>query len=437
MAICPSAKLSIGWLTMFVVGSDLFVVSPLLPLIAADYGISPGSAGLSVTVFSLTYMLTAPILSHIADRIGLGRMLTYCLFAFGVANLLTAVAGNLTWLLAARLVAGASAAGVSPSVYALIGSTAPVDRRASWLAFVVSGLLMSLSLSAPIAALAGPSLGWPAVFAGLATLSLLLLQANRRVWPDEYRAQNLGLPPLRGLTTAAVAPRLAPTIVWSTAVYAMYTYLGAGLTSLGYSTEEIAEVILFYGCGAIGGVLIGGRMTDRLGAKLTSAIGLAGLCCCFLLLRFALQAEVLVACAFGLASAVAQLFFPAQQAGLANDFPARRATIQAWNNSALFLGISLGSLVGGEALSLVGFEANLTVSAVIAIAGWTLNWAVVPGPIRLSRPGRSACVSRHMPDRLNHAGDHWQVHRHRSSRPELAIYREGAAMQLDNGFREG
>jgi len=62
MAICPSAKLAIGWLTMFVVGSDLFVVSPLLPLIAADYGISPGSAGLSVTVFSLTYMLTVPIL---------------------------------------------------------------------------------------------------------------------------------------------------------------------------------------------------------------------------------------------------------------------------------------------------------------------------------------------------------------------------------------
>jgi predicted MFS family arabinose efflux permease len=404
--ICPPAKLAIGWLTMFVVGSDLFVVSPLLPLIAADYGISPASAGLSVTLFSLTYMLTAPILSHIADRIGLGRMLTYCLFAFGVANLLTAVAGNLTWLLAARLIAGMSAAGVSPSVYALIGGTAPVERRASWLALVVSGLLMSLSLSAPIAALAGPSLGWPAVFAGLAILSLVLLKANRRVWPDEYRAHDLTLPLLRGVTTAAVAPRLAPTVVWSTAVYAMYTYLGAGLTSLGYSTEEIAEVILFYGCGAIGGVLVGGRVTDRLGAKLTSAIGLAGLCCCFLLLRFALHAEVLVGCTFGLASAVAQLFFPAQQAGLANDFPTRRATILAWNNSALFLGISLGSLVGGQAIALVGFEASLTISAVIAIVAWAINWAVVPDPARLSGPGWWRCASRHIADRGDPAGGH-------------------------------
>jgi predicted MFS family arabinose efflux permease len=82
LAIGPLNELAIGWLTMFVVGSDLFVVSPLLPLIAADYGISPSLAGLSVTVFSLTYMLSAPILGHIADRIGRGRVLTYCLCAF-------------------------------------------------------------------------------------------------------------------------------------------------------------------------------------------------------------------------------------------------------------------------------------------------------------------------------------------------------------------
>ena len=46
--------------------------------------------------------------------------------------------------------------------------------------------------------------------------------------------------------------------------------------------EEIAGVIVLYGCGAISGVLLGGRMTDRLGAQLTSTIGLVGLCLCFL-----------------------------------------------------------------------------------------------------------------------------------------------------------
>ena len=86
-------------------------------------------------------------------------------------------------------------------------------------------------------------------------------------------------------STAVVAPRLAPTVVWSTALYAMYTYLGDGLTSFGYSAEEIAEVILFYGCGAIIGVLIGGRMTDRLRAqsrraRSASPVSACVFCCC-------------------------------------------------------------------------------------------------------------------------------------------------------------
>ena len=57
----PRARLIVGWLTMFVIGTDLFVVSPLLPMIAADYHLSPAAAGLAVTLFSLAYMVSAPL----------------------------------------------------------------------------------------------------------------------------------------------------------------------------------------------------------------------------------------------------------------------------------------------------------------------------------------------------------------------------------------
>src|SRR5205807_10127743 len=171
------AQLATAWLTMFVVGSDLFVVSPLLPLISADYAVPPASAGLSVTVFAVTYMLSAPALGHLADRVGRVRVLTYCLGAFGAANLLTAIAGDFTWLLASRIVPGAAAAGASPSIYAL-------ERRATRLAIVVSGLLLSLSVGTPIGLLTAASLGWPVVFTALAVLSLILAWANNRVWHD-------------------------------------------------------------------------------------------------------------------------------------------------------------------------------------------------------------------------------------------------------------
>ena len=86
-----------------------------------------------------------------------------------------------------------------------------------------------------------------------------------------------------------------------------------------------------------------------------------------------------------MSSAVAQLFFPAQQAGLANDFPRQRAAVLAWNNSALFLGISLGSLLGAEAVAAGSFDANLTISAGIALAGCIVNAILVPGRLPLRR----------------------------------------------------
>ena len=304
----PVARLAIGWLTMFLIGTDLFVVSPLLPLIAADYQISPALAGLSVAMFALSYMVSAPLLGHLADRFGRRRMLTCCLLGFAAGNLLTASAGNFAWLLSARLFAGAAAAGVSPSLYAVVAGFAPPDRRATWLALVVSGLLLSLSLGAPIGGLVGAFFGWPSIFTILAGFSLLLLWLNQQVWPEDYGCGNIAAQ-RHAWALANLSGRLAPMVAWSAALYGVYIYLGAGLAAYGFSTGKIAATILIYGCGAIAGVLIGGRMVDRIGAKPTSGVGLAGLSVCLLLIQIAIDAGMLATFAFGAASAAAQLFF--------------------------------------------------------------------------------------------------------------------------------
>jgi predicted MFS family arabinose efflux permease len=390
MRVRPLAGLVTGWLTMFVIGTDLFVVSPLLPMIAADYRVSPAVAGLSVTVFALTYMVSAPLFGHAADRIGRRRVLLCCLVVFAIANLLTAAAASLFWLLAARLVAGAAAAGVSPAVYALVGSAAPPDRRATWMALVVSGLLVSLALGAPIGAWAGALFGWMPVFAALAVLSLCLIWPNSRIWLRYQGTANAAGIHLEALPTTLVIRRLMPMLLWSTGLYGMYTYLGVGLATAGFSTGETARAILFYGCGAIAGVLLGGRLADRLGARLTAALSFVGLSACFLVLALAVHTAIMVEFALALTSAVAQLFFPAQQAGLANDFPSRRATMLAWNNSALFFGITLGSLVGGQAVAFAGFEASLVICAGIALLGCMITGIVVPPPARVQRADHPA-----------------------------------------------
>jgi predicted MFS family arabinose efflux permease len=379
-------RLAVAWCTLFVIGTDLFVVSPLLPSIANQFGVPSAEAGLSVTAFAIAYMVSAPFFGQVADRVGRLPMLSWCLVGFAAANLLTAAASSLGWLLAARALAGAATAGVSPSIYALVGEAAPPARRASWMAIAVSGLLCSLSFGAPLGALIGEAFGWVKVFDLLAGLSLFLVLCNRRVWSAAAGAV--------AVTTAAGAPigalllRMLPIIVWSTALYGVYTYLGAWLSRRGFSTEDIAQVILCYGIGAIVGALGGGRVADRIGVKAAMAWSLFGLFLAFALLPFLMRSGIPIGVGFGVASVLAQVFFPAQQAGLVADFPTQRATALAWNSSSLFLGIALGSLLGSQIAAHGSFETSLMVGAGIALIGVVVNWLVVPPrqPVRSAPP---------------------------------------------------
>src|SRR5207248_11430750 len=108
------ARLAVGWLTLFVVGTDLFVVSPLLPSIAGDFVLSPAAAGLSATLFCVAYMVTAPLLGGLADRVGRRPTLVACLIGFAIANGLTGTAADFASLLAYRVLAGTAAAGIAP-----------------------------------------------------------------------------------------------------------------------------------------------------------------------------------------------------------------------------------------------------------------------------------------------------------------------------------
>jgi predicted MFS family arabinose efflux permease len=150
----------------------------------------------------------------------------------------------------------------------------------------------------------------------------------------------------------------------------MYTYLGAGLTTLDYTPGAIAEIVFIYGAAAFAGALLGGRIADRLGPEVAIRVSLIGLCVCFTFLQFAIQHGALVELAFAMTSLFAQIFFPAQQSLLLNEFPTRNSTALAWNNSALFLGMALGSLVGGQVMAFAGFTAILPISAAVTIAGW-------------------------------------------------------------------
>jgi predicted MFS family arabinose efflux permease len=352
--------------TLLVVGTDLFVVSPLLPAIAAEYDVSAGAAGMSVTVFSVAYLLSAPLMGVLADRIGRRAVLVSGLVVFALANLLTGLAPTFLFLLASRAVAGIGAAAVTPSVQALVGQVAPPQRRATWMSVAVAGFLISLTTGAPIGTAAGALFGWRAAFVGLGGLGLILAVVNRAVWP-------------RGTGTAESADRIpvrttvravSVTGLWAFAVYGLYTYLGAGLRDAGFSTGALALALVLFGIGAVSGSLLGGRLADRFGARRISSLSLLLLAAVQVVVGLAVHAPApVLLVTLGLFALVAYPCLPAFQARLVGAFAPRIGSVFAWNSCFMYLGTSLGAATGGLLFGAVSFESITWAGAAAGVVG--------------------------------------------------------------------
>ena len=200
---------AMGWLTLFLIGTDLFVMSPLLPSITRELDVPAADGGWAVTTFAAAYLVGGPSFGSLADRTSRSRVLGIGLAVFALANLATALVDSFAALLAVRALAGLAASGVTPSVYALVSSAAPPAKRAMWLAVVTSGLLTALITGAPAGTLMADAVGWRGVFVVMAIASVLILGV---IWASAVRprrpaaAVGASGPPPQPAATAAPPP---------------------------------------------------------------------------------------------------------------------------------------------------------------------------------------------------------------------------------------
>ncbi|MCY0898552.1 MAG: MFS transporter [Firmicutes bacterium] len=367
-------RLAVGWVTLFTIGTDLFVVSPLLPAIAQRYAILPSNAGLMVASFSLLYAAAAPGFGATSDRIGKRTVIVIGLFGFTVANVLTSFAPSFSWLLVSRGLAGFSAAAVTPSIYGVTGDVAPVERRGRWLAIVGSGLLMALWLGAPIGTFVAEFTRWPVVFRGLAVGSGLLSVVNRMVWPLGRTSRAVTASHAEPEMFRRILSEIRVTLFWGAAVYGFYTFLGTGLRLYDHvSAGFVAVALVAYGMGATVGSLFGGQLADRWGARRVSTGSLVSWAILMALVGVVFHTGAWLLPLLALLSFSGYAFFPAFQAGLAETFSQQRGTAMAWNNTALYVGIALGSVTGGRIIPR-SFGALVFVCAMMALLGALFNF---------------------------------------------------------------
>ena len=125
---------AVGWLTLFLNGTEQNNMSPLLPAITHELGVPAADGGWAVTTFAAAYLVGGPSFGSLADRTSRSRVLGIALAVFALANLATALAGSFAVLLAVRALAGLAASGVTPwSTPWSAAPRRPRSGRCGWL----------------------------------------------------------------------------------------------------------------------------------------------------------------------------------------------------------------------------------------------------------------------------------------------------------------
>jgi predicted MFS family arabinose efflux permease len=265
------------WLLLLVLAAvqfthivDFMIIMPLGPVFKDAMDLSPVEFGSVVAAYSISAGIAGLLAARFLDRFGRKAALLTLYGGFTIGTLLCAVAPNYVLLLAARTVAGAFGGTAASVVLAIVGDAFPDSRRGTAMGVVMSAFSVASIAGVPLGLVIAAWLGWPATFAMLAVISVLILGLAAQV-----------LPPLRGhlgheevgtATTWDVlsdpnhlrAFGLTVGLVFSSFVIA--PHLPTYLVCNGVLTQS--DLTLMYLCGGIatlGTLTFFGRLADRHG----------------------------------------------------------------------------------------------------------------------------------------------------------------------------
>lgn len=338
----------------FAVGTDAFVVAGFLPEMANELGVTEAAAGYSVTVFAICYAVFSPLLATITATVPRRRLLVAALVVLGLANLGTAFAPNFTLLLASRVLAALGAAAYTPNAGAVASSLVPDERRGRALALVVSGLTVAMAIGVPLGNLASRFMGWRIALGLVALLCLLIGAGLALLLPKIAGGSRVPLGErLSVLRNPGVRVILPVTVLGMAAAYTAYAYAIPAFDAVGISPDVAQWMLLLYGAGAVTGAQSSGRLTDKFGGTKVLIVGYALMVCTLLafgsltLISAALPVVVgMLAFTWG-ASSWCQT--PPQQHRLIAAAPSEAPLVVALNSSGIYIGIGIGTLLGGLA----------------------------------------------------------------------------------------
>lgn len=381
------AAVTLGIFT--VMTAELLPVGLLTPA-AADLAVSEGTAALMVTVPGLVAALAAPLVTVRAAGADRRALLVGLLLLAAAANLVSALAGHLAVVLAARVLLGIAIGGFWALAGGLAPRLVPAGAVGRATAVIFGGVSAASVLGVPAGTLLTERAGWRWAFAATGLLALLAAAALRTLLPRlPGRGAGTGAEPSpagrSGAGTLLALPRrnrrvragLLLTLALVTGHFLAYSFVRPLLTDRsGISGSLLGALLLGYGVAGVAGNFLAGsraaRSPGRTLAVIAAALGtvlLAG----FLLGGSAIAGAGLLllwGLAYGGVSVALQSWFMAAA-------PDDVETATGLNVSVFCLAIALGALLGGLLVDAYSLDTVLLAGAALTLAAFPV--AVLSG----------------------------------------------------------
>lgn len=356
------------WLASFALYFSFFLLVPTLPLYVRSVGASDRAIGVVMGAFAVTSMLLRPWTGWASDRWGRRPLMLAGALVFALAPLAYALSAGVIALASSRLFHGAGMALYPTAASALVADVAPPARRGEFLGLFGAAGSVGMALG-PITGVALTArVGFSGLFATSAAVALaaLLLALAIRETPRPRRDVAFTL---RATITAAV---LGPSLVMLCLMLTygvLVTFLPLHAAGLG---TNAGIFFLVYALSLTAARGPAGRLSDRFGRR---GVATAGLLLAALALVVLARSEDGLALAvsgalYGVAAGIAQPAVTAWCVDLAA--PADRGRALGTFYTALELGIAIGAMASGVAVTQWGFAVTFLATAGVALVGAAL-----------------------------------------------------------------
>lgn len=351
---------------MFAVGCNTFLFAGLLPQIGQTIEQPVAVTGQGISVYSLTYLLSAPIFSMIFANRPAKRIIQLALTVFVFGNLLTALSENIALFLIGRSLAGIGAGIFTPLCIGIALHFADASSKGRVLSFVWGANSAGVVFGIPIGLYLCSLFKWQFSIAYLVTLGLVAL-IGFSLQEAEIRLPKS--PSLGNRLRLMIDPKTLPVIGIScfTAMASLGLYSYVTLIQSG-SPNSLSMTLFSWGLGGfIGSSLIGTFVDRTRKPRVAMVLILAGLMSTIISIPFTKNLPYLGLIPFFMWGAFGWAIPTPQQKILIELHEDQGTILSAINSSALGLGAALGTLIGGLFISSGFKESYLPFPAAILL----------------------------------------------------------------------